>query len=67
MAKYKMKTHKGGAKRFRITGNGKYKRKRAFLRHGMRKRSADTKRVLRKKTYVDRVDAKLIDKLLPNQ
>ena len=48
----KMKTHRGAAKRFKKTGGGGYKRKRAFLRHGMRKRNQDTKRVLRKKAMV---------------
>ena len=44
----KTKTHRGAAKRFKATGGGGFKRKRAFLRHGMRKRSQDVKRVLRK-------------------
>ena len=37
----KMKTHRGAAKRFKKTGGGGYKRKRAYLRHGMRKRNQD--------------------------
>jgi large subunit ribosomal protein L35 len=61
----KMKTHKGGAKRFKVTGSGKFKRKRAYLRHGMRKRTADAKRVLRQKTHVVDADQKLVEALLP--
>ena len=41
----KMKTHRGAAKRFKKTGGGGYKRKRAFLRHGMRKRVIRTQNV----------------------
>ena len=62
----KMKTHRGAAKRFKKTGSGSYKRKRAFLRHGMRKRNQDTKRVLRKKGIVSASDSKSVDMMLPN-
>ena len=62
----KMKTHRGAAKRFKKTGGGTYKRKRAFLRHGMRKRNQDTKRVLRKKAVVSTADSKSVDMMLPN-
>ena len=62
----KMKTHRGAAKRFKKTGSGGYKRKRAFLRHGMRKRNQDTKRVLRKKAMVSAVDSNSVDMMLPN-
>ena len=63
----KMKTHRGAAKRFRVTGSGKVKRKRAYLRHNMRKRSQDVKRALRKKTHVTVEDLKLVERLLPNR
>ena len=62
----KTKTHRGAAKRFKKTGSGKFKRKRAFLRHGMRKRSQDAKRVLRKKTLVTESDTPAINLMLPN-
>jgi len=62
----KIKTHRGAAKRFKKTGSGSYKRKRAFLRHGMRKRNQDTKRLLRKKTLVSVSDTKSVDMMLPN-
>ena len=62
----KTKTHRGAAKRFKKTGSGKFKRKRAFLRHGMRKRSQDAKRVLRKKTQVSESDTPAIKLMLSN-
>ena len=62
----KMKTHRGAAKRFKKTGSGTYKRKRAFLRHGMRKRNQDTKRMLRKKGIISASDSKSVDMMLPN-
>ena len=62
----KIKSHRGAAKRFKKTGNGSFKRKRAFLRHGMRKRNQDTKRLLRKKTLVSASDTKSVDMMLPN-
>ena len=63
----KMKTHRGAAKRFRVTGSGKVKRKRSYLRHNMIKRSQDAKRVLRKKTHVTVEDMGLVKRLLPNR
>ena len=62
----KIKTHRGAAKRFKKTSGGGYKRKRAFLRHGMRKRKQDVKRVLRKKTIVSESDTKSVALMLPN-
>ena len=62
----KIKTHRGAAKRFKKTGGGGYKRKRAFLRHGMRKRNQDVKRMLRKKTIVSESDTKSVSLMLPN-
>ena len=62
----KIKTHRGAAKRFKKTGGGGYKRKRAFLRHGMRKRNQDVKRVIRKKAIVSAADTKSVALMLPN-
>ncbi len=61
-----MKTHRGAAKRFRKTSSGRFKRKRAYLRHGMRKRNQDVKRVLRKKTEVSSADRQAVSLMLPN-
>jgi len=61
-----MKTHRGAEKRFKKTGGGGYKRKRAFLRHGMRKHNHDTKRLLRQKAMVSAADSNSVDMMLPN-
>ncbi len=61
-----MKTHRGAAKRIKTTGGGGYKRKRAYLRHAMRKRKQDVKRGLRQKTMVSDADKKSVDLMLPN-
>ena len=62
----KIKTHRGAAKRFKATGSGGFKRKRAFLRHGMRKRKQDVKRMLRKKTLVSVTNRRAVKLMLPN-
>jgi large subunit ribosomal protein L35 len=48
----KMKTHKGAAKRFRATGSGKLKRRRAYKSHILTKKSPKRKRRLRQATLV---------------
>lgn len=61
----KMKTHRGAAKRFKATGTGKIKRSKAFKRHILTKKSAKSKRQLRKATTMSPVNAKVMRKLLP--
>ena len=61
----KLKTNRGAAKRFKKTGTGKIKVKRAFARHILTKKSANRKRGLRTSKYVDNADAKNIRKLVP--
>ena len=66
MAKlYKMKSKRAAAKRFSFTGNGKIKRKKAGLRHFMRRKSVRAKRNLGNRGYVSEADAPKIRKLLP--
>ncbi len=60
----KMKTHKGAAKRFRVTGTGKIKRGKSFKSHILEKKSAKRKRKLRKTTLVGKSDKKEIKRLL---
>lgn len=48
----KMKTHRGAAKRFRVTKNGKVMRQQAFLNHNLGKKSSRRKRRLRGKDQV---------------
>jgi len=44
----KMKTHKGAAKRFKLTGTGKVKRFKAYKSHILTKKSSKRKRNLRR-------------------
>ena len=61
----KMKTHRGAAKRFKLTKNGKIKRGKACKGHLLTKKSANRKRNLRKPTLVHSSNEKQIKKLLP--
>lgn len=61
----KMKTHRASAKRFKVTGTGKYKRAKAFRSHILTKKSSKTKRNLRKTGYVSASQVKTMKKLLP--
>lgn len=61
----KMKTHRGAAKRFKVTATGKLKRSKAYKRHILTKKSAKTKMNLRKSGIVTAGDARRIARLLP--
>ncbi len=63
--KYKIKTHSGAKKRFRLTKNGKIKRGKAYRTHILSKMSTKRKRNLRKGGYVDKTNAANMKKLLP--
>jgi large subunit ribosomal protein L35 len=60
----KMKTHRGAAKRFEITGGGKIRRRKAYGSHLLSKKSSERKRSYRKKTGVSAQDAASVKKLL---
>ncbi len=47
----KMKTHKGAAKRFKLTASGKLKRAKGTKHHFLAKKSSAAKRNLRKGGY----------------
>lgn len=61
----KIKTHRGAAKRFSLTKNGKVKRAKAYKSHILTKKSPKRKRNLRQGTYVAAAEAKNIKKLIP--
>lgn len=63
--KYKMKTNRSAAKRFSFTASGKLKRRKAGLRHFMRRKSVRAKRNLGNTGYISKADHQLITKLLP--
>lgn len=61
----KLKTNRGAAKRFRKTGTGKVKAKRAFARHILTKKGASRKRVLRRPKVLEGSNLKGVKKLIP--
>jgi large subunit ribosomal protein L35 len=61
----KMKTNRGAAKRFKVSGAGKVIRSKAFARHILTKKTTKRKRSLRKSSVVDSANMKGIRKLLP--
>jgi large subunit ribosomal protein L35 len=61
----KMKSNRGAAKRFKLTGSGKIKRRKAFTSHILTKKSTKRKRGLRQGCIVDPANAKGIRKILP--
>jgi large subunit ribosomal protein L35 len=61
----KLKTHKGAAKRFKITATGKVKRRHSFARHILTKKLAGRKRKLSKATIASDPDSKIIRRMLP--
>ena len=60
----KMKTHGGAKKRFRVTGSGHVKFKRAGLRHILTKMTTKRKRNLRKAGTVKKSDEYRVQRLL---
>ena len=62
----KMKTNRGAAKRFRLTGSGKFKRAQAFTSHILTKKSTKRKRQLRSTLMVCKADHMSVRKMLPN-
>ena len=61
----KMKTKRGAAKRFKVTGTGKVKRSRAFRRHILTTKSRKQKRQLRKTAMVSPANQKAVKRLIP--
>jgi large subunit ribosomal protein L35 len=61
----KLKTHRGAAKRFKVTGTGKVMRHHAFARHILTKKSAGRKRHLGKSVEVSDADAPTVRRMLP--
>jgi len=61
----KLKTKRGAAKRFKLTGGGKIKRSKAYSSHILTKKSAKRKRGLRQAGLIDKVEIKNIKRLMP--
>ncbi len=60
----KMKSNRAAMKRFKKTGTGKVKRRKAYKSHILTKKSSKRKRNLRKGAIVDKADAKRVDRML---
>ncbi len=60
----KSKTKSGAKKRFKVTGSGKIKRKKAFKRHILTKKETARKRALGNDAIVDKADARSIRRQL---
>lgn len=63
----KMKTNSGAKKRFSVTGSGRIKRKKAYKRHILTKKSSKTKRDLGQTTLVHESNEPGIRTLLPGR
>jgi large subunit ribosomal protein L35 len=61
----KQKTHRGAAKRFRVTAGGKIKRSQAYKRHILTKKSRKRKRHLDQEVLASPADLRKIRKMLP--
>ena len=65
MAKLKLKTHKGAAKRFKFTAGGKIIRGHAFARHILTSKPSKRKRKLGQSTPVAASDVHHVKAMLP--
>jgi large subunit ribosomal protein L35 len=60
----KMKTDRGAAKRFKVTGTGKLRRRQAFRSHILEKKPSKRTRRLARETDVAKGDVKAVKRLL---
>jgi large subunit ribosomal protein L35 len=61
----KLKTHRGAAKRFRVTATGKIKRGHSHARHILTKKTNKRKRYLDVDVLVAKGDQKRVERMLP--
>ncbi|MBE3574493.1 MAG: 50S ribosomal protein L35 [Firmicutes bacterium] len=61
----KLKTRRAAAKRFQVTGSGKFVKQRSFHRHNLGKKTAKRLRNLRKDEVVAQVDSGRVRRMLP--
>jgi large subunit ribosomal protein L35 len=61
----KIKSKRGAAKRFKVTGTGKVKRSKAFKSHLLSSKGKKRKRKLRRAALVSASEAKNIRRLVP--
>ncbi len=61
----KIKTHRGAAKRLKLTASGKFKMTKSFRRHILTSKSSKRKRQLRAPEFVAHANESNLRKLLP--
>ena len=61
----KIKTNRGAAKRFTLTGSGKIKRNASHRRHILTKKPTKRTRNLRKAAYLTATEGRTMKKLIP--
>ena len=61
----KMKTHKGAAKRFDVSGTGLIRRAKGMKSHFRRRKSPHNKRLLDRMITMPKADQKRVKRLLP--
>ena len=61
----KMKTRRAAAKRFKVTGSGKFARRRQNMRHILTKKNAKRKMRLGQSTLVDAANLTSVKRMLP--
>ena len=61
----KIKTNKSAAKRFKKTATGKIKRRKAFARHILTKKTTKRKRNLRQSSLVHKSDEGHVKRMIP--
>ncbi len=62
---YKLKTHRGARKRFKLTASGKIKRRHSRTRHILTKKSPKRKRRLGKAAIASAADTPKLKEMLP--
>lgn len=65
MAKQKLKTHKGAARRFKVTGTGLIMRTKHNKSHLRRKKSMRVKRQFDRMLPLDKSDEKRVRRMIP--
>ncbi len=65
MTKQKLKTHKGAAKRFKITGTGKIMRTKGMKSHFRRRKAPRVKRAFDRMQELNTSDKRKVQRLLP--
>ena len=61
----KLKTHRGAAKRFKMTASGRFKRSKAYKSHILTKKTTKRKRKLDTRTMVSPSDQRRVAQMLP--